>query len=147
VRPTGRAPGGLQPLSPREYGELAKWLNSRSLRPSDLLTDSGKAALAAVFEASWSAGASTFCLEEAQPWLLHWSDGHVAACGSSPAATPRFPKRLKLHLKHAAPPLLYGAGEKSLLELGGLAIIGSRDATWPHSSSPAASRRSALKSA
>ena len=42
---------------------------------------------------------------------------------------PEFPKRLKRHLKHAAPPLLYGAGDKALLDTGGLAIIGSRDAT------------------
>ena len=33
------------PLAPREYGELAKWLKALALRPSDLLTDAGRAAL------------------------------------------------------------------------------------------------------
>ncbi len=42
---------------------------------------------------------------------------------------PAFPRRLKQRLKHSAPPLLYGAGDKALLEAGGLAIIGSRDAS------------------
>ncbi len=40
-----------------------------------------------------------------------------------------FPKRLKRHFRHAAPPLLYGVGRKELLDMGGLAIVGSRDAT------------------
>ena len=39
------------PLAPREYGELAKWLKALALRPSDLLTDAGRVALASVQEA------------------------------------------------------------------------------------------------
>lgn len=38
-----------------------------------------------------------------------------------------YPKRLKRKLGQAAPPLLYGAGNPSLLENGGVAIVGSRD--------------------
>jgi len=38
-----------------------------------------------------------------------------------------YPKRLKERLKHLSPLLLYGCGDPSLLESGGLAIVGSRD--------------------
>ena len=40
-----------------------------------------------------------------------------------------YPERLKRYLGQAAPPLLYGVGSKSLLNRGGLAVVGSRDRT------------------
>jgi predicted Rossmann fold nucleotide-binding protein DprA/Smf involved in DNA uptake len=118
-----------QPLSAREYGELAKWLNVRSLRPADLLTDAGKAQLQALHEARLERKRLQFLLERGTAMALaleRWSRGGLWVISRGDA---EFPKRLKRHLKHAAPPLLYGAGKKELLDMGGLAIIGSRDAT------------------
>jgi len=118
-----------QPLSAREYGELAKWLNVRSLRPADLLIDAGKAQLRAVHEAKLERKRVEFLLERGTAMALaleRWSRGGLWVISRGDA---EFPKRLKRHLKHAAPPLLYGAGKKELLDMGGLAIIGSRDAT------------------
>jgi len=37
-----------------------------------------------------------------------------------------YPQRLKQHLKRCAPPILYGAGDRTLLSKGGLAVVGSR---------------------
>ena len=118
-----------QPLSAREYGELAKWLNARSLRPADMLTDAGKEQLQALHEAKLERKRVEFLLERGTAMALaleRWSRGGLWVISRGDA---EFPKRLKRHLKHAAPPLLYGAGKKELLEVGGLAIIGSRDAT------------------
>lgn len=118
-----------QPLSAREYGELAKWLNARNLRPADLLTDAGKAQLQALHEAKLERKRIEFLLERGTAMALaleRWSRGGLWVISRGDA---EFPKRLKRHLKHAAPPLLYGAGKKELLEMGGLAVIGSRDAT------------------
>jgi predicted Rossmann fold nucleotide-binding protein DprA/Smf involved in DNA uptake len=118
-----------QPLSAREYGDLAKWLNVRSLRPADLLTDAGKVLLQAPHEANLERKRVEFLLERGTAMALaleRWSRGGLWVISRGDA---EFPKRLKRHLKHAAPPLLYGAGKKELLEMGGLAIIGSRDAT------------------
>jgi predicted Rossmann fold nucleotide-binding protein DprA/Smf involved in DNA uptake len=42
---------------------------------------------------------------------------------------PAFPRRLKQRFRHRAPALLYGAGDPALLETGGMAIVGSRDAS------------------
>jgi predicted Rossmann fold nucleotide-binding protein DprA/Smf involved in DNA uptake len=119
----------FSPLSAREYGELAKWLNVRSLRPADLLTDAGKAQLQALHQAKLERKRLEFLLERGTAMALaleRWSRGGLWVISRGDA---EFPKRLKRHLKHAAPPLLYGAGKKELLDLGGLAIIGSRDAT------------------
>lgn len=119
----------FQPLSSREYGELARWLNARSLRPSDLLTAQGHEALADLHEARLERKRVDFLLGRGTAMALaleRWSRGGlwVMSRGDSD-----FPKRLKRHLKNSAPPLLYGAGDRSLLDSGGLAIIGSRDAS------------------
>nr|WP_229794149.1 DNA-processing protein DprA [Arenicella chitinivorans] len=42
---------------------------------------------------------------------------------------PEYPKRLKQRLKTNSPPVLFGCGNKALLNAGGLAVIGSRNAS------------------
>lgn len=119
----------FQPLSAREYGEFAKWLNVRGLRPADLLSDSSQEHLPDVHETKLERKRVDFLLGRGTALALaleRWSRGGLWIISRG---DPEFPKRLKRHLKHAAPPLLYGVGDKSLLEAGGLAIIGSRDAT------------------
>lgn len=118
-----------QPLSAREYGEFAKWLNACNLRPADLMTEGGGEQLQAVHEAKLERTRIDFLLGRGTAMALaleRWSRGGLWVMSRGDAD---FPKRLKRHLKHAAPPLLYGAGNKELLDIGGLAIIGSRDAT------------------
>ena len=44
-------------------------------------------------------------------------------------ADPEYPERLKRRLGSASPPVLFGCGKKTLLEHGGLAVVGSRDAS------------------
>ena len=39
-----------------------------------------------------------------------------------------YPRRLKESLREDAPPVIYGCGDKGLLEAGGLAVVGSRNA-------------------
>jgi predicted Rossmann fold nucleotide-binding protein DprA/Smf involved in DNA uptake len=41
-------------------------------------------------------------------------------------ADPNYPRRIKAHLRENSPPVLYGCGDASLLETGGLAVVGSR---------------------
>jgi len=41
-------------------------------------------------------------------------------------ADPEYPRRLKARLREDAPALFYGCGDVSLLETGGLAVVGSR---------------------
>lgn len=40
---------------------------------------------------------------------------------------PHYPGRLKLRLKQSAPPILYGCGDRTILDSGGLAVVGSRN--------------------
>lgn len=118
----------FQPLSARDYGEFAKWLNARGLRPADLMTDAGREQLQEVHHAKLERTRLEFLLGRGTAMALaleRWNRGGLWVISRGDV---EFPKRLKRHLKHAAPPLLYGAGRKDLLDIGGLAIIGSRDA-------------------
>ncbi len=118
-----------QPLPPRDYSELAKWLNARNLRPSDLMTDAGRDALSSLQVARLEQKRVEFLLGRGTAMALaleRWARGGLWVISRGDMD---YPKRLKRQLKHAAPPLLYGAGDKALLDKGGLAIIGSRDAS------------------
>lgn len=117
------------PLAPREYGELAKWLKAHEFRPSDLLADVGRVALSRIQEARLERQRVEFLLGRGTAMALaleRWARGGLWVISRGDEA---YPQRLKRRLKNAAPPLLYGAGDKALLEMGGLAIIGSRDAS------------------
>lgn len=125
----GEKQAAHQPLAPREYGELAKWLKALALRPADLLTDAGRVALSSIQEARLERKRVEFLLGRGTAMALaleRWARGGLWVISRGDV---EFPQRLKRQLKHAAPPLLYGAGDKALLEKGGLAIIGSREAS------------------
>lgn len=119
----------FQPLSARDYGEFAKWLNARGLRPADLMTAEGQALLLEVHQAKLDGERLKFLLTRGTAMALALERWNRSGLWVISRGDLEFPKRLKHHLKHAAPPLLYGAGSKDILNKGGLAIIGSRDAS------------------
>lgn len=112
-------------LAPGEYNVLVDWLISAKLRPEDLL-ERGNIESAAKgsgisqhrLESLLKRGVQLgFAVEEWQRngiWIISRSDDD-------------YPLRFKDHLGKSAPPLLFGAGDRSLLAGGGLAIVGSRD--------------------
>ncbi|MDT8424209.1 MAG: DNA-processing protein DprA [Desulfuromonadales bacterium] len=114
-----------EPLTQSEYNNLARWLVREQLRPEALLSmaDLDDAAAGAKINRErlgklLGRGVQLgFAIEEWQRnglWVISRSD-------------PEYPARYKGHLKDKAPALLFGAGDKSLLQGGGLAMVGSRD--------------------
>ncbi len=114
-----------KPLSLAEYSSLVRWLIEVKMRPGDLLQKD------IIHEASMGSGIDKqrlesllgrgvqlgFAVEEWQRngiWIISRSDAD-------------YPARYKKHLKDKAPPLLFGAGNRSLLKGGGLGIVGSRN--------------------
>ena len=61
----------------------------------------------------------SFCLEKWSPY------GITVLCRSDPL----YPKRLLSHLGNRAPPVIYYAGNSTLLTGGGMAYVGARDAS------------------
>lgn len=124
IRPTE-----TKPLCQSEYNQLAQSLLANNLRPSHLLDSEGLSWLENINRHNSldrkrittllnRGGALALAIENWTNqglWILSRSD-------------EQYPKRLKAQLKHAAPSILYGAGNQNLLSNGGLSIVGARDA-------------------
>jgi predicted Rossmann fold nucleotide-binding protein DprA/Smf involved in DNA uptake len=125
----GEAQAAAKPLTTRQYSALEKWLQERSLRPRDLLQPNGRAQLSEIqvhevaqdqIEALLDRGAALGLLVE------RWTNSGIWIVGREDQP---YPSRYKNYLQHKAPPIVYGVGEQSSLQRGGLAVVGSRRAS------------------
>ena len=120
---------GPKPLSIGEWADFAQLLQSRQMRPADLLEPNGEQVVRGWQHRSITAervglllgrgAALALCLERwerAGLWLLVRSDAD-------------YPRQLKRRLEWKSPPLLFGCGNRSLLAKRGLAVVGSRRAS------------------
>ena len=120
-----------KPLSGKEWGKFAGWLKERELQPSfllegnlgEILTDwkgvDPAITLDRLDQLLGRGGALALALERWQRaglWVLTRSDSD-------------YPGRLKQRLKAQSPPVLFGCGNRRLLNQGGVAVVGSRNAT------------------
>ncbi len=115
------------PLTQKEYESLARWLMERKLRPADLLSTGSSGLLNDIVHAKLAPDRVESLLARGTAMALtleKWQRSGLWVLSRSDAA---YPVRLKKKLGQSAPPLLYGAGDTSLLDVGGLAIVGSRD--------------------
>lgn len=125
---TGNSESGeTSPLSLSQYNKLERRLAEMGLTPTNLLgpeRDNVLGELASLqpperLESLLDRGFQmTQALEKWGArgiWVLSRTDDH-------------YPARLRSKLSDHTPPLIYGCGEKTLLENGGLAVVGSRRA-------------------
>jgi len=118
--------GDVSPLTPKEWGRFALWLKDSGLKPEDLLS----ADMGNMLE-GWSD--RTVTIERVQQLLARgpalalamekWTRAGLWVLTRSDMA---YPAKLKQLLKTDSPPLLFGCGNKKLLNQGGLAVVGSR---------------------
>jgi len=119
---------GPNPLAPKDWARVARALAAAGATPADLLGREtadvaallGGAPAAAEAIVRLAARATTLALEGERlagrgVWLVSIADGE-------------YPVRLRDRLGESAPPILYGAGAIELLNAGGVAIVGARDA-------------------
>lgn len=117
------------PLTQKEYERLTKWLLECKLRPSDLLGGDLPSRLSDLVHAGLERARVESLIARGTALALaleKWQRSGLWVLSRSDAA---YPRRLKKKLGQSAPPLLYGAGEISLLDEGGLAVVGSRNAS------------------
>ena len=112
-------------LTPGEYKKLARFLRQEGLQPADLLTEELHALLDKLEpivnpERLQSLLGRGFQLSQA---VEHWQSRAIWIISRADA---EYPKVLKVRLKEDSPAVLYGCGNKSLLDSGGLAVVGSR---------------------
>ena len=123
----GRGASSSELLSPGEYKRLARHLRGIQRRPADLLSPD----VAELLRACQSV------IDEARLHRLLGRGfllGQVIERWQSRAiwvvsrADAEYPSRLKARLREDAPAVIYGCGDRNLLETGGLAVVGSRHA-------------------
>jgi predicted Rossmann fold nucleotide-binding protein DprA/Smf involved in DNA uptake len=125
---TGRMEPSTDLLTPGEYGNLAVFLHEVQRSPGDLLTADADSLLRqcqGVVDGDRLRKllGRGFLLSQA---VERWQTRAIWVVTTADAA---YPRRLKERLKENAPAVLYGCGEAPILEAGGLAVIGSHNAT------------------
>lgn len=124
---SGRGGSSADLLKPSEYKRLEGLLRARNREPADLLApDAGEFIEACQQFVSRDRLVGLlnrgFLLSQA---VERWQ---ARAIWVVSRADDAYPRRLKARLKEDAPPVLYGCGPIALLDTGGLAVVGSREA-------------------
>ena len=117
--------GGPKILTPTEYNKLAARLLELKRQPVDLLENERDELVHNLADTLDSERLFElldrgFLMSQA---IDQWQSRGIWIVSRADATYPRC---LKAKLKQKAPPILFGCGEPSLLELGGLCIVGSR---------------------
>lgn len=122
--------GEPKPLTPKEWGRFALWLKDQGMVPEALLRGNdlesalsgwsdktvGAARIHALLERAGALGIALEKWQRAGLWVMTRSD-------------PDYPTKLKRRLKTDAPPVLFGSGNRQLLNQGGIAVVGARNAS------------------
>jgi DNA processing protein len=123
----GRGTSSPELLSPGEYKRLVLYLVSVKRRPADLLSSESADLLrecrSVVDEARLKRllGRGFLLAQVVERWQSR-------AIWVISRADAEYPRRLKDRLREDAPAVIYGCGDRSLLDTGGLAVVGSRHA-------------------
>ncbi len=121
----GRGTSSPDLLSPGEYKRFARHLREIQRQPADLLSPDAADLLRAcqpVIEENRLQrllGRGFLLSQVIERW-------QARAIWVVSRADADYPRRLKVRLREDAPAVLYGCGDISLLETGGLAVVGSR---------------------
>ena len=114
-----------RPLSTAEYRDFAKRLRATRREPADLL---GRQAMDVLQECGATLDTERIQRLLGRGFLLaqaveRW---RARALWVVTRADPDYPRRLKARMRGNAPPVLYGCGDRTILDAGGLAVVGSR---------------------
>lgn len=123
------APGQPKPLGPVEYGRFAQWLKERELHPESLLLEDPNRVLADWTDSHITLDRVRYLLGRGAALSLAVEKWERAGLWVITRADADYPARFKKLLKTESPPVLIGSGNRSLLNVGGVAVVGSRDAT------------------
>lgn len=121
----GRGTSSSELLSPGEYKRLARHLREIQRQPADLVSPEAADLLRACQPVIDKARLQRllgrgFLLSQV---IERWQARSIWVVSR---ADTEYPRRLKVRLREDAPAVLYGCGDMGLLELGGLAVVGSR---------------------
>jgi predicted Rossmann fold nucleotide-binding protein DprA/Smf involved in DNA uptake len=117
----------VKPLTPKEWGRFAVWMKERSLTPEKLMRGRADELLQGWSDKSVTIQRIEALLERGSALALAMEKWLRAGLWVLTRSDPTYPHRLKLRLGIDSPALLFGCGSQSLLNSGGLAVVGSRN--------------------
>lgn len=120
---------GDKPLTIMEYSKFASWLLLNNMKPSDLLELNAREVLEDWDDTKITQDRILSLLARGNAMAISLQKWQNCGIWIITRADPEYPVRLKKRLGQKASPILYGAGNKKILNTKGVAIIGSRDAS------------------
>ena len=124
-----KSPDGPRVLTPAEWARLSAWLDERHLGPGQLVNEGSDRILADWVDHRITADRVRRLLGRGrvlEACIERWQAARLTVLTLSDEA---YPKRLRWRLARKAPPVLFATENTALLDRGGLAVVGSRDAS------------------
>ena len=118
-----------KPLSKGEWKKFSKWLYDQNYNPSDLITKNIKTYLSTLLDKKISSDRIQSLLQRGTTLGLALEKWERAGLWVMIKSDPDYPKRLKEQLGPDSPAVLFGSGNKNILNKKGIAVIGSRHAS------------------
>ncbi len=115
-----------KPLTPKEYGRFAEWLRLQSLIPERLLNGDLQELLQGWQDKTVTVERVGALLDRGSALALSMEKWLRAGLWVMTRSDPDYPRRLKQRLRSDSPAVLFGCGNRALLNTGGLAVVGSR---------------------
>ena len=120
---------GSKPLSANEWARFALWLKDHGLQPESLVTGDARQLLSTWMDRTITLDRIERLLGRGVALGLVLEKWHRAGLWVLTRSDQEYPERLKKRLNQKSPPVLIGCGNKGLLDMGGIAVVGSRDAS------------------
>ncbi len=122
--------GAVKPLTPNEWGRFAYWLKEKSLTPEQLMTGRLDELMKGWSDKTITLDRAKALIERRAALALATEKWLRAGLWIMPRSDPDYPVRLKQRLGRNSPSVLFGCGDKSLLNGENLlAVVGSRNAS------------------
>jgi predicted Rossmann fold nucleotide-binding protein DprA/Smf involved in DNA uptake len=118
-----------KPLSRKEWSRFAIWLRDHSLGPASLFENNLPTLLSGWIDRTVSVARLEQLMGRGTALGLSLEKWHRAGLWILTRSDPDYPEKLKRRLGSGAPAVLFGCGNKRLLSGGGIAVVGSRDAS------------------
>jgi len=117
----------IKPLTVGEWSRFAEYLKNKTIQPNQLLESDYLSLLEGFVDKSITLERINALLKRGTAMavaLEKWSRTNIWVISR---ADKEYPERLKKKLGHNSPPILYGCGNKALLNKGGIGVVGSRN--------------------
>jgi predicted Rossmann fold nucleotide-binding protein DprA/Smf involved in DNA uptake len=118
---------GIKPLTPKEWGRFALWLKDKDLTPDQLLLGSIGHHLEGWSDKTVSIQRIQALLDRGSALALAIEKWLRSGLWVMTRSDADYPHRLKKRLATDSPAILFGCGNRGLLNGGGLAVVGSRN--------------------